>query len=351
MARGPSRSEVVVVLLAMLGLAVIVVFALTGTKPVSVPAAQIPDTTPAPSRAPLTGLVVDDVAALDHPAVAIKVSDVRQAHPQTGIDRADIVFVEPIGVAYTRLAAVFHSDVPESVGPVRSIRPPDAPLLGPLAPVFGNTMGAQWVVDYVDATANVDDLGTLRVSGSGAYVQDGTRPRPDDVFAKPPVLLDLSDFTDPPEPYFSYASDTDPSSAERAGGPGTSAEVPYGPGWSVTWTYDDTAGRYLRQQPWGPHVTTEGTQVDAVNVLILEVASETRRIGEGSGAPVPVLDLIDASGQFVALAGGRSVSGTWSKAGANEPFRLRTDDAGDLLLSPGNTWVELAAPSADITLR
>jgi hypothetical protein len=341
----------VVALLAMLGLAVIVVLALTGTEPVSVPAGDIPEPTPAPSRAPLTGLVVDDVAALDHPAVAIKVSDVRQAHPQTGVERADIVFVEPIGVSYTRLAAVFHADVPESVGPVRSIRPPDAPLLGPLAPVFGNTMGAQWVVDYVDATANVDDLGTLRVSGSGAYVQDRARPRPDDVFARPLVLLDLSDFTAAPEPYFSYASDTEPSSAERAGGPGTSAEVPYGPGWSVTWTYDDTAGRYLRQQPWGPHVTTQGTQVGAVNVLILEVASETRRIGEGSGAPVPVLDLIDASGQFVALTGGRSVTGTWSKAGANEPFQLRTDDAEDLLLSPGNTWVELSAPSAHVTLR
>jgi hypothetical protein len=98
-------------------------------------------------------------------------------------------------------------------------------------------------------------------------------------------------------------------------------------------------------------VTTEGTQVGAVNVLILEVASETRKIGAGSGAPVPVLDLIDASGEFVALAGGRSVSGTWSKAGANEPFRLRTDDAGDLLLSPGNTWVELSAPSADVTVH
>jgi Protein of unknown function (DUF3048) N-terminal domain/Protein of unknown function (DUF3048) C-terminal domain len=351
MARGPRRSEVVVVLLTTVALAVIVALAMTGTEPVSVPPGDIPGTTPTPTRAPLTGLVVDDVAALDHPAVAIKVSDVRQAHPQTGIERADIVFVEPIGVSYTRLAAVFHSDVPESVGPVRSIRPPDAPLLGPLAPVFGNTMGAQWVVDYVDATANVDDLGTLRVSGSGAYVQDPARPRPDDVFAKPLVLLDLSDFTAPPEPYFSYASDTEPSSAERAGGPGTSAEVPYGPGWSVTWTYDDTAGRYLRQQPWGPHVTTQGTQVGAVNVLILDVASETRRIGEGSGAPVPVLELIDASGQFVALAGGRSVSGTWSKAGANEPFRLRTDDGGDLLLAPGNTWVELAAPSADVTVR
>ncbi|MGH8824907.1 MAG: hypothetical protein ACRDVN_10565 [Jiangellaceae bacterium] len=137
------------------------------------------------------------MAALDHPAVAIKISDVRRAHPQ------------------------------------------------PWAPVFGNTMGAQRVVDYVDATADLDDLGSLRVSGTGAYVQDGERPRPDDVFAKPAATF--------------------------------------------------------RQQPWGPHVTTDGNQVSAVNVLILEVASETRKIGDGSGAPVPVLELVDAAGGFVAL--------------------------------------------------
>ena len=211
-------------------------------------------------------------------------------------------------------------------------------------------MGAQWVVDYVDATADVDDLGTLRVSGSGAYVQDSRRPRPDDVFAKPLVLLDLSDFTAAPEPYFSYASDAEPSSAEPAGRPGTSAEIAYGPGWGVVWTYDDTTGRYVRQQPWGPHVTTDGTQVSAVNVLILEVASETRRIGEGSGAPVPVLDLVDASGAFIALSGGRSVAGTWSKAGVNERFQLHTDGGEGLLLTPGNTWVELPAPSAPVTV-
>lgn len=352
MARGPRRSEVVVALLATIAVAVMVAFALTGTEPLPVPQAENPETTtPAPSRAPLTGITVTDMAALDHPAVAIKVSDVRQAHPQVAVDRADIVFVEPIGVAYTRLAAVFHSDIPETVGPVRSVRPPDAPLLGPMAPVFGNTMGAQWVVDYVDATADVDDLGTLRVSGSGAYVQDRTRPRPDDVFAKPLVLLDLSDFTAAPEPYFSYAAEADAGSAELAGAPGTSAEIGYGPGWSVAWTYDDTTGRYLRQQPWGPHVTTDGTQVGAVNVLILEVESETRRIGEGSGAPVPVLDLVDASGSFLTLSGGRSVTGTWSKGGVNERFQLRTDGGDDLLLSPGNTWVELPAPSAELTVR
>jgi hypothetical protein len=318
------------------------------------PASRLSDpvvVVPEPLRAPLTGLAVDRGTDLDHPAVAVKISDVRQAHPQAGVDRADIVFVEPIGVSYTRLAAVFHTDLPDLIGPVRSVRPMDAALLGPLTAVFGNTMGAPWVMDYVDSVAHLDDLGTTRVRGSGAYILDEQRSPPDHVFAKPRVLLELSEFTAAPEPYFGYAVDPGRSSAELAGGPGQSVVVPYGPSWQVTWTYDETAGRYLRDEPWGPHTMVDGTQVGTVNILVLEVASSMGKIGEGRGAPVPILQLVDSSGRFVALSGGHSVTGTWSKAGVNEPFELHTDSGEELELSPGNTWVELPAPSAGVTTR
>ncbi|MGH8826323.1 MAG: DUF3048 domain-containing protein, partial [Jiangellaceae bacterium] len=161
------RWAVVAALIAIVGAAIVVAVLVRPEKETPPAAQPPPDVVDEVVRAPLTGLPVDDVAALGHPAVAVKVSDVRSAHPQVGVDRADIVFVEPIGPSYTRLAAVFHSDLPDLVGPVRSVRPMDAPLLGPMSPVFANTMAAQWVLDYVDSVADVDDLGTLRVSGSG----------------------------------------------------------------------------------------------------------------------------------------------------------------------------------------
>ena len=345
---------VAAVLVAVVAAAILVAVLLTRDGDPVVTAPPEPETSvptsaeAEPVLAPLTGLVADD---LDHPAVAVKVSDVRPAHPQLGVDRADIVFAEPIGVSYTRLLAVFHSDLPDLVGPVRSVRPMDAPLLGPMAPVFGNTMGAEWVLDYVDSVADIDNLGTLRVSGSDAYVVDAQRPRPDHVFARPAVLLELSEFTAAPAPYFSYAPAEEPSSAEAAAAPGAVLEIPYGPGWNVTWTYDGGTGRYLREQPWGEHTTADGFQVSAVNVLVLDVESRIDKIGEGSGAPVPILQFVDGSGEFTALAGGHSVTGTWSKAGVNDPFELRTDSGAELLLSPGNTWVELPAPDAAVTIR
>lgn len=311
------------------------------------PSDEVPPAPPAAlDVAPLTGVRVEDPAALDCPAVAVKVSDVPEAHPQVGVERADLVFVEPVGPAYTRLAAVFHSDLPEAVGPVRSVRPMDAALLGPLSAVFANTMGAQWVTDYVEDVANLDDLGTLRVRGSGAYEQDPDRSPPNDVLVDPDRLLELSELEARPAPYVPVAGSLSASSAVQHGAAGTSAVIPYGPSWDVTWTYDEASGRYLREQPWGPHVVKDGTQVSAANVLVLSVRAEVQKLRPGAGAPVPVLQLVDASGSFVALAGGSSVRGTWWKEEVNDPFRLVTADGEELLLAPGSTWVELPEQTA-----
>ncbi|MFP5347129.1 MAG: DUF3048 domain-containing protein [Actinomycetes bacterium] len=300
-----------------------------------------------PLRAPLTGVAVTDAAALAHPAVGIKISDVPQAHPQTGVDRADIVFVEPIGVAYTRLGAVFHSDIPDLVGPVRSVRVADAALMGPLGGVLGDAMGAPGVLDYVHGVADLEDLGTLRVTGSGAYIVDGRRPSPDDVFAKPSVLLHLATRTAPPRPYFLHSDDASSSSTSK-GGPALGVEVGYGPGFVVRWDYDAASGRYLRREPWGPHVATDGRQVSAVNVLVLEVEPYVQQV---PGGGTPALRLVGAGGGLTALGGGRAVTGTWRKEGVNDPFQLETTPGFPLRLAPGNTWVELPAPGATTRLQ
>jgi hypothetical protein len=66
---------------------------------------------------------------------------------------------------------------------------------------------------------------------------------------------------------------------------------------------------------------------------------------------VPILELTNGSGRLVALAGGHSVAGTWSKGPVNGTFVLRTDSGQPLLLAPGNTWVEMPAAGASVTIR
>ena len=75
------------------------------------------EATPIPT-APLTGLPVDDVTTLDRPALLVKIDNAPGAWPQTGINQADIVYEENVE-GWTRMAAVFHSQGSDPVGPIR----------------------------------------------------------------------------------------------------------------------------------------------------------------------------------------------------------------------------------------
>lgn len=296
-------------------------------------------------RAPLTGvLTADDLA---RPAITVKVSNTRDAHPHRGLEGADIVFVEPITGATTRLAAIFHSTFPDQIGPVRSLRPMDAPLIGPTGGVIGNTMAAPWVLDYVDSVADWSNLGTMRVP-RGTYFIDNTRIAPNHVFAQPPELLAETTRTAAPAPYFAYAHGVEQSSAQTDGEPASSVVVGYGDPSTATWTYDPDDDRWLRAEQWSEHVLESGEQVWATNVVVLHAARDHSL--PQAGPEMTVLDLIDTSGTLEAFTGDQVVTGRWSKGGVNDPFEFTTDDGEPLLLAPGSTWIECALDTMPVTI-
>lgn len=297
-------------------------------------------------RAPLSGVLTD--ADLDHPSLTVKVSNTPDAHPHRGLNDADIVFVEPITGYTTRLAAMFHSTFPEHIGPTRSLRPMDAPIIGPTGGVLANTSAQQWVIDYIDTQADVANLSTLRVP-SGTYFIDGARIAPNHVFTQPELMLKQTDRTQPPEPYFHYAYDVPSSSAMKNGSPASSVTVGYGGSSTASWSYDEEAEHWLRAEEWSDHVLEDGEQVRATNVIVL-VAERDYSFPE-AGEDMTVLDVIDTSGEFRAFTGGKVIEGTWSKAGVNDSFEFQTADGESLLLAPGTTWVEMPLTSMKVVVN
>ena len=115
--------------------------------------------------------------------MAVKVPDNRQEHPQRGINDADIVFVQlegyldADGYSSTRLVPVFHSKMPDTVEPVRSVRPVDVPLLSPMDAIIGNTGAAKWTIKYVKKHREHLEamLSYLATKGTGSYGTDQSR--------------------------------------------------------------------------------------------------------------------------------------------------------------------------------
>ena len=77
-----------------------------------------------------TALIGEDTI---RPALAFKIDNVGAARPQSGINQADVVYEELVEAGLTRLIAIFQTESPSVVGPIRSARTSDPILIsGPI---------------------------------------------------------------------------------------------------------------------------------------------------------------------------------------------------------------------------
>jgi hypothetical protein len=339
----------------------------------------IPTLTPAPAptisadtrpRWPLTGQLLKDPTDAHHAAVAVKVPDNQDEHPQSGLDRADIVYVEldgyrdASGYSGTRLVPIFHSHLADDVAAVRSIRPVDIAMLSPINALIGNTGATHWVVEYVKHYGQHVDgmLSYLATKGTGSYSIDPKRVRTYHgvtyydraVVCHPKILAkQTKKFRDgPPQPYFPWAS-TDNEVSTASGKQATHIRVPWkqGDSYDMGYQYDKKSGKYLRSMPWGPHVLTDGKRVAPDNVLVIRAETRYGKIYPGPGAVEPIHEIIDAQGTFYYFHGGRYVAGTWTKGAVNEVFKFTRDDGSPLKMAPGQTYVELPKANAKIRIK
>ena len=319
-------------------------------------------------RWPLTGRLLTDASAAHHAAVAVKVPDNRIEHPQRGINLADIVFVEldgyrdAVGHSGTRLVPVFHSRMPDTVEPVRSIRPVDVALLSPMDAIIGNTGAAPWVINYVKHNrAHLEGmLSYQNTVGTGSYGTDPSRiyyingrayyDRATTCHPKVLARQTTRFRSGPPQHYFPFASTSAEISAAQ-GRPGRSIKIPYqGDGYFMSYSYDATAKRYRRSMPWGPHVLADGTRVSVDNVLVIKARQHYGKIFSGKGHAEPLHDTVNATGAFYYFNRGRYVTGTWRKGGVAQPFEFTLANGSPFRMAPGQTFVELPDTGARIRI-
>jgi hypothetical protein len=335
------------------------------------------DTTP---RWPLTGKVLENAADAKHIAVAVKVPDNKGEHPQIGLDKADIVYVQmdgypaQVGKTSTRLVPIFHSRFADTVNPVRSIRPVDIPMLSPIGAIIGNTGAFPWVLDYAkeftEYIVPMMSYMNAKKGAPGAYGILASRVRSINgityydraVSCHPKVLAKATKkFADGPQQmYFPWAASDEEVSTTVSGKPAAVVSVPWkkGNSYNMTYTWSAKAKKYLRSMPWGPHVLAGGTRVATDNVLVIRAKQIFGKIyadGHISTEPghhfEPIHEIINNKGTFYYAHGGKYVTGNWTKGAVNEVFQFTLADGTPLKMAPGQTYVELPNLNAKVQIK
>lgn len=284
-----------------------------------------------PTVWPLTGVVTAEVA--DRPALSVKIENSPQARPQTGLADADVVWEEMVEGGITRFNAVFHSTVPDTVGPIRSLRPMDAAISGPYGGLFVASGGQARFVSQVAGTG----LTMLTHDGGAAgFYRGSDRPAPHNVYGRTDDFLAAAQSQEPPATQFEFARVPELATAHE-GGVAERIVLAF-PSVTPGWTWDGET--YLRDEAGAPARTTDGGQIGATNIVVVRVQVRNSGARDPAGNPVPE-SMLTGSGDAIIASAGFSIEATWTKPDTESVLELALADGSPVLLAPGNTWVEM----------
>jgi hypothetical protein len=344
----------VIVLAAVAG---VIVALSSGHSKAVAPTTTASTTTTTIPIAPLTGLVDPSGESLKRPALTVKVENTPDARPLWGVDQADVVYEEIVNGGITRLAAIFNSQVPAKIGPVRSVRPTDAQVVWPLGGLFAYSGGAQYAIDAISQApvTLIDETGA-----KAAMFRDPTRSAPHNLYAVGAGLFLFGGTPIPPPALFSYSSSSPllssttttakpkkksatTTTAAAKPTPVSSMVVGFPAGYAVTWSWNPTSSSWDRSIFGAPDVTGTKVRLSPKNVVVLFI---TYQGGIGTESSVGILT---GSGPAQIYREGRLTRGTWSRPVVSQVTVLR-DSAGKVIpLTPGQTWVELLDSSESVT--
>ena len=283
---------------------------------------------------PLTGLPAVD-GTVDRPALVVKIgNNDSRSLPQLGLEDADVVYEVHIENGVTRFLAVFQSEVPALVGPVRSARSSDIDLIGNLnRPSFAYWGSNEGVGAEVEQAIDLGTFVALTTTGQGQYLfsrDAGRGEAPYNGFFDAGAAA-LVAAGSAPDPIFTF------------GGPSASAVPVRGVRWKapsreIDWVWDHVSARWLRYHRGVPLVGADGAHLAADNVLLLFV--DYRMSTADLLSPQAIST---GSGDGWLLRDGTVTGVIWSRPFIADGWSLADDDTGEaVFLRPGRTWVALA---------
>lgn len=329
---------------AVLALAVLLTACSSGgsAKKATTPATPSPTPTAStPPPPPQPGRLAGRLGAPNGPVYAVKVDNTAKAHPQVGLSKADVVYVEQVEGGVTRLAAVFSSRYPKYVGPVRSARITDIELLKQYGTVGLIYSGSQ--NKLADNLQRADlKLVSFDRDRTG-YTRSPARPQPYDVIGTFARLRARAGAVDtPPEMGYTFGA------APAGGTPAKRVTVSY-PGARLDAAWSATGKRWLLSMDGRADMAAEGGRLGPTTFIVQFATVKRSAYHDVNGANTPQTITV-GSGRALILRDGRVFEGRWSRSKASQVTSY-TIGGQPASLAAGQVWVALVGRDRPVTVR
>lgn len=302
---------------------------------------------PEPPRWPLTGLSAPSHEATGKRVVSVKIENSPASRPQTALQRADVVYESLTEGGITRFNAIFHSQDPQTIGPVRSARLSDTYIV----PQYDALFAFSGASGFVNGRVNRAGIANLSQDAGIAYpyFRSSKRRSPHNLY------LDLAKLRTQAQrmglaktqQVRSFAYDRRSFDATPAV---TKVTVPFSPAQKASWVYDGGSKTYLRSNNGKAHTEAEtGKQIRARNVVVMWAKMKDSGHRDVTGSETYEI-VLTGSGRVSVFHDGQRYDGVW-QAKADSPPQFRDDEGKLIKLAPGNTWFQVVPTNVNIAMQ
>lgn len=268
---------------------------------------------------------------------AVSIGNNPGARPQSGLAFADLVYEVLAEGGITRYLAIFHSDAPIKVGPVRSARPYLALLAKEHNALFAHCGGDPKDLKPI-ASWNVKDADEFTYSS--LYSREDSRRPPDNLYTSIEDLRDSNLYpADEPKDLWEFGDWSDT--------PVQALKITYSKNYAIGYVYNkDNYLRYVIDNG----TTKEHSDLDTdepllVSNVIVQFADH-KVVYSDLGLEITLL----GEGKAAYLLGGEYVEGTWKKESVESPTVFFTEDKDEITLVPGLTFIQIVPTDAKVSV-
>lgn len=282
---------------------------------------------------------------INGPVLVVKIDDTTQAHPQVGLEDADVVYIEQVEGGLTRLAAIFSSVIPQRIGPVRSARISDIDILSQFGRVAFAYSGAQRKLLPIIAAANLQDLGAQRQSPT-IFSTDPNRIPPYAMILRADLLMEkivANNYQIDSAKDVGYKFGALPE-----GGAPTEKVVMHWPAATYTATWSKEESRWLLSHNNSINYAESGVVLGPTTFVIQMVSITPSEYKDKVGGVTPFSQTV-GTGKAYVLRDGQKFVTTWNRPSAEAGTTFTFSDGTIMNFDPGQIWIALTDREPDFT--
>src|SRR4030065_603138 len=266
--------------------------------------------------------------------LSIMVENAEGARPQSGLDKANIVYEVLAEGGITRFLAIYYDQEAEEVGPIRSARPYFVSKSLEHQAIFVHVGGSEEAYNFIKQES-IDDINEF--VDFQPFWRSTDRTPPHNLYTSTINLRKEANKLGYIEMIKKQEYQFEISRNEKLTGRETdSIVIPYNRNYTVSYQYQPESMKYIRFINGEPHIDAKTKKQLAVDNIIIQFA-ETKIIDQEGRLAIDFV----SKGIGLLFLKGNSTEITWGKADLRARTVFLDKEGNRIALTPGNVWIQI----------